>query len=171
MPQSWFPTPTPSWVHPTSRILAIATKTQPPELFSSSLQALPEAEDGQAHCSQRAQWHRCHPLALLTAVVSKGNNSCGRWSHLSLTGTRTCIRTRGPTGKEEQLLQTDGHQHRSLWDLWACLLKSKISFSVVHSPCFRRPERTPGDRGDIDLQTAYHSALGRLGYWQITRMI
>lgn len=74
-------------------------------LFSPSLKVLPEAEDSPADCSQRAQWHRCHPLASATAVVSKGNNSCSRWSHLSLTGARTCIRTRGPTGREQQLSQ------------------------------------------------------------------
>ena len=52
--------------------------------------------NGQADGSQRAQGHRCRPLASATAVVSKGNKSCSRWSHLSLTGARTCIRTRGP---------------------------------------------------------------------------
>lgn len=86
----------PFWVLPISRTLAVATQTQSHGLFSSSLKDFPEAEDGQADGSPRAQGHRCHPLASATAVVSKGNNSCSRWAHLSLTGAGTCIRTRGP---------------------------------------------------------------------------
>lgn len=42
-----------------------------------------------------------HPLASATAVVSKGNNSCGRWLHLSLTGTSTYFGTPGPHRDEK----------------------------------------------------------------------
>lgn len=83
------------WEPTISRVITLATETWPLELFSPSLKTSFEARDGQVN-GPESQWHRCHPLVSATAVVSKGNNSYGRWSHLSLTGTRTCIRTLGP---------------------------------------------------------------------------
>ena len=172
MPTSWLLNLTPSWVLPTSRILAVATESQPLGLFSSSMKALPEAEDGQVDCSQRAQCHRCHPLASATAVVSKGNNSCSRWSHLSLTGTGTCIRTLGPHRKGTAVPSNWWHQHRSLWDSWACFPKSEISLTVVHSPCFRRSERTPLDLDILDLwRHPSHIPQGEWGIGKSAGMI